>query len=67
MIDPEILQWLRSQFTFEVIHTDDGKLLIIFIDFINDVVIDCEVSTATSEKQLKYDMNQFMLSLQKMI
>ena len=65
-MNPETLAWARAKFTFEV-EGFGGNFIIAFIERDSHCVLDFCTSTATSKKQLDYDINTFLLELEKVL
>ena len=70
MLDPETLAWAKANFTFTIdgpAHTLRPPFVIAFIERDSHCVLDWIYSKATSDKQLKYEVNEFMLELEKVL
>jgi hypothetical protein len=60
------LEWAKANFTLEV-EAQPNQLLLLFKERESNCIMDFAVSTADNTKQLQFDMNQFMLELEKIL
>ncbi len=62
----ELLQWAKEKFTF-VVDRHQDHLTLRFVEREGGCTLDFAVSYATNRKQLAYDMNQFMVALERIL
>ena len=67
-MNPEILAWAKATFTFTIDPMNVRRpFKLLFIEADSHCVLDLYISHARNRKQLEYDMNQFMLELEKVL
>ena len=64
---PESLAWAEANFDISFRERSPRDIVILFIDKKTGEIIDCYYSTASNIKQLKYDVNTFMLELEEIL